>query len=177
MTLVRGVFEKISEGAVKQLNVSTRQQCLDSTLVVSNIRVRSRLDLFSSTITVCSATIRGRWNTSEHGIHWCEFPNNGPALDKHLYLRFFGETNMSPPYQVYWQVVKTGTDAVSKGCHRGQIAPSESVGQSGLRSTTMVSKPSRNERTLYRGMHWVEFFVVRDGVCLARSGPFVVNIM
>lgn len=123
-----------------------------------------------------TATIRGRWNTSEHGINWREFPNNGPALDKHLYLRFFGETNASLPYQVYWQVVNTGTDAVSKGCHRGQIVPAGSVGQSGLRSTTMVEKPSKNERTLYRGMHWVEFFVVRDGVCLARSGPFVVNI-
>lgn len=123
-----------------------------------------------------TATIRGRWNISEHGINWREFPNNGPALDKHLYLRFFGETNAPPPYQVYWQVVNTGTDAVSKGCHRGQFVPSGSVGQSGLRSTTMVEKSSRNERTLYRGMHWVEFFVVRDGVCLARSGPFVVNI-
>ena len=124
-----------------------------------------------------SATIRGKWNTSEHGIHWWDFPNNGPALDKNLYLRFFGETNVSPPYQVYWQVVNTGSDAVSKGSHRGQIVASGSVGASGLRSTTMVEKPTRNERTLYRGMHWVEFFVVRGNVCLARSGPFVVNIM
>lgn len=124
-----------------------------------------------------AASIRGRWNTSEHGINWRDFPNDGPALDKNLYLRFFGETDVPPPYQVYWQVVNTGTDAVTKGCLRGQIIPSGSVGPSGLRSTTMMEKPSRNERTLYRGMHWVEFFVVRDGVCLARSGPFVVNIM
>jgi len=123
-----------------------------------------------------SASIRGRWNTSEHGINWREFPNHGPALDKHLYLRFFGETNVPVPYQVYWQVVNTGTDAVTKGCLRGQIIPSGSVGQSGLQSTTMAEKPSRNERTLYRGMHWVEFFVVRDGVCFAQSGPFVVHI-
>ncbi len=124
-----------------------------------------------------SATIRGRWNTSQNGINWREFPSNGPALDKHLYLRFYGETNVSPPYQVYWQVVNTGTEAVTTGGLRGQIVPSGSVGQSGLLSTTMVEKPSRNERTLYRGMHWVELFVVRDGVCLARSSPFVVNII
>ena len=123
-----------------------------------------------------SATIRGKCNTSEHGINWREFPSNGLALDKHLYLRFFGETKVSPPYQVYWQVVNSGADAVSSGCLRGQIVPSASLGSSGLHSTTMVEKPSRKERTLYRGMHWVEFFVVRDGVCLDRSGPFVVNI-
>lgn len=128
---------------------------------------------------VCShsATIRGKWNTSERGIQWREFLNDGPALDKHLYLRFFGETDVPPPYQVYWQVVNTGAEAVAKGCLRGQIVPSGSFGSSGLRSTTMVEKPSRNERTLYRGMHWVEFFVVRDNRCLARSGPFVVNVM
>lgn len=124
-----------------------------------------------------SATIRGKWNNTEHGIHWQEFPNDGPALEKHLYLRFFGETNVLPPYQVYWQVVNTGTEAVSKGYHRGQIVPSGSVGSSGLRSTTMVEKPSRNERTLYRGVHWVEFFIVQGNICLARSGPFVVNII
>lgn len=124
-----------------------------------------------------SATIRGRWNTSEHGITWLEFPSNGPALDKHLYLRFFGETDASPPYQVYWRIVNTGAEAASNnGGLRGQIVASGSVGLAGLRSTTMEEKPSRNERTLYRGMHWVEFFVVRDGDCLARSSRFVVNI-
>lgn len=122
------------------------------------------------------ASIRGSWSTSEHGINWRDFPNNGAALDKHLYLRFFGQTNVAPPYQVYWQVVNTGAEAITKGCLRGQIIPSASVGPAGLRSTTMVEKPSRNERTLYRGMHWIEFFVVRDRVCLARSHPFVVNI-
>ena len=52
MTLVRGIFEKISHGAIKTLGLSTSEQRLDSTLVVSNIRTRGRLDLFSNTITV-----------------------------------------------------------------------------------------------------------------------------
>lgn len=52
MTLVRGIFEKISGRAIKKLDLSTSQQRLDSTLVVSNIRTRGRLDLFSNTITL-----------------------------------------------------------------------------------------------------------------------------
>jgi len=52
MTLVRGVFEKISHRAIKKLDLSTSQQRLDSTLVVSNIRIRGRLDLFANTITL-----------------------------------------------------------------------------------------------------------------------------
>jgi hypothetical protein len=52
MTLVRGIFEKISSGAIKKLGLSTSQQRVDSTLVVSNIRRRGRLDLFANTITL-----------------------------------------------------------------------------------------------------------------------------
>jgi len=52
MKLVRGIFEKISKRAIKKLDLSTSQQRLDSTLVVSNIRTRGRLDLFANTITL-----------------------------------------------------------------------------------------------------------------------------
>jgi hypothetical protein len=52
MTLVRGIFEKISRRAIKKLGLSTSQQRVDSTLVISNIRTRGRLDLFANTITV-----------------------------------------------------------------------------------------------------------------------------
>jgi len=52
MKLVRGIFDKISNRAIKKLNLSASQQRLDSTLVVSNIRTRGRLDLFANTITL-----------------------------------------------------------------------------------------------------------------------------
>ena len=51
MKLMRGIFEKISKGAIKKLNLSTSQQRLDSTHIVSNIHKRGRLDLFATTIT------------------------------------------------------------------------------------------------------------------------------
>ncbi len=51
MTLVRGVFEKISNAAIKKLGLSTSDQRLDSTHIISNIRKRSRFDLFADTIT------------------------------------------------------------------------------------------------------------------------------
>jgi hypothetical protein len=52
MKLVRGIFEKVSHRAIKRLGLSTSQQRVDSTLVVSNIRTRGRLDLFANTITL-----------------------------------------------------------------------------------------------------------------------------
>jgi hypothetical protein len=52
MKLVHSIFERISKRAIKKLDLSASQQRLDSTLVVSNIRTRGRLDLFANTITL-----------------------------------------------------------------------------------------------------------------------------
>lgn len=51
MELVRSVFNKISNAAIKKLGLSTSDQRLDSTHIISNIHTRGRLDLFSDTIT------------------------------------------------------------------------------------------------------------------------------
>jgi hypothetical protein len=50
MTLVRSVFHTISKAAIKKLGLSATDQRVDSTLVVSNICNRGRLDLFIKTI-------------------------------------------------------------------------------------------------------------------------------
>ena len=52
MSLIRGLFEEISKTAIKKLGLSVREQRLDSTHIVSNIRTRGRLDLFGNTITL-----------------------------------------------------------------------------------------------------------------------------
>jgi hypothetical protein len=51
MNLVRNVFDNIRDRAIKKLGLSTRDQRVDSTHVISNIRTRGRLALFSNTIT------------------------------------------------------------------------------------------------------------------------------
>jgi hypothetical protein len=123
-----------------------------------------------------SAMIHGKWGISEHGVNWTEFPNEGPALEKHIHLRFRGETNVPKPYQVFWQVVNTGQEALANGNGRGQIVQSSAVGAGGLHSTTMAERPTKTEKTLYRGMHWVELYIVKNGSCWARSAPFVIYI-
>jgi Transposase DDE domain/Transposase domain (DUF772) len=52
MTLVRNVFDNIRDSAIKKLGLSTRDQRLDSTHIISNIRTRGRLALFTNTLTV-----------------------------------------------------------------------------------------------------------------------------
>jgi hypothetical protein len=51
MNLVRNVFDNIRDRAIKKLGLSTRDQRVDSTHVISNLRTRGRLALFSNTLT------------------------------------------------------------------------------------------------------------------------------
>ena len=50
MNLIRSLFDTIRDSALKKLELSSSNQRLDSTHVISNIRIRGRLDLFSSTL-------------------------------------------------------------------------------------------------------------------------------
>jgi hypothetical protein len=52
MKLVRNVFDNIRDSAIQKLGLSTGNQRLDSTHIISNIRIRGRLALFSNTLTL-----------------------------------------------------------------------------------------------------------------------------
>ena len=85
---------------------------------------------------------------------------------KNCWLRFEATTNIPEPYEVRWQVVNTGSDAILAGCLRGKE----------FESSNDSSKRVRWEATEYRGTHWIEAFIIRQGVCVARSQPFKVRI-
>lgn len=52
MKLVRNVFDHIRDSAIQKLGLSASNQRLDSTHIISNIRIRGRLALFSNTLTL-----------------------------------------------------------------------------------------------------------------------------
>jgi len=108
-----------------------------------------------------SATIKARFR--RNGFRPTPFFNNSQPLRKGLDLDFEVETNVPKPYTVHWQVVNTGDEA-----HRARQLRGDFYGGTSSRTHT--------ETTKFRGMHWVEGFVVKDGTCVARTGEFVVNI-
>jgi hypothetical protein len=89
------------------------------------------------------------------------------ALPKDVWLRFEASTNATPPYIVKWQVVNTGQEAAAAGREqlRGEFYDSEPP-----ESTV------RWERTAYRGTHWVEAFIIKNGFCVGKSGRKLVKI-
>ena len=52
MKLVRTIFDNVRDSAINKLGLSTGNQRLDSTHIISNIRVRGRLALFTNTLTL-----------------------------------------------------------------------------------------------------------------------------
>ncbi len=74
-------------------------------------------------------------------------------VDRGRILEFSVANCTAPkPYLVYWKIKNTGQEAASTKCLRGDIH----------------CVPTRNESTLYRGQHWVECYIVKDGTCVAR---------
>lgn len=86
-------------------------------------------------------------------------------VPKQFGLRFEVTTNVPQPYEVRWQVVNTGRAALDAGSLRG-----------GFESGQSTDGRVRWESTLYRGTHWIEAFIIKDGTCVARSGRTYVRI-
>jgi hypothetical protein len=108
--------------------------------------------------------VRGYY--TRKGFRSQEFQSNSEPLLKHCSLTFEATTTVNGSFKVYWQVVNTGDEASAVGGLRGGFCE-------GL---TERGGLVRNEGTRYKGSHWIECFIVKQGVCVARSGEFVVNI-
>ncbi|MCF8239804.1 MAG: nucleotidyltransferase [Melioribacteraceae bacterium] len=99
------------------------------------------------------------------GYYWSEL--NGDVLPKRCSINFHAKTNAPDFDSVHWQVVNTGSEAERVGKLRGSIFPAKTAGVGGLKHT---------ESTLYVGTHWIECFIVKNGVCIAKSGEYIVRI-
>lgn len=105
-------------------------------------------------VTVQGKATRDGWQTLMEKVGF-------RGIAKRYSLRFVAKTDVTEPYEVYWQVVNTGQEAASAGQLRGDFKAG------GLIHT---------ETTKYTGFHWVECFIVKGGIVVARSGEFEVNI-
>ncbi|MGE4489957.1 MAG: nucleotidyltransferase [Kiritimatiellales bacterium] len=109
----------------------------------------------------CMAT-RAGWRS-------INYSNNGNPIPKGYSLKFTAKTDISHPDAVLWQVVNTGTEAEKANCLRGDFYNNEGI-------DAVSGGYIRKEPTSYTGSHWVECFIIKDGICRARSGEFLVNI-
>lgn len=93
-----------------------------------------------------------------------EYESNGAPLDKGLSLHFQAYTGVKRPFIVKWQITNTGEEARRAGCLRGNFENSD-IGEMGKR-----------ESTSYSGSHSVQCFIIKKGICVAKSRDFIINI-
>lgn len=93
-----------------------------------------------------------------------EYENNGMPLPKGCSLHFKALTGVKKPYVIYWQITNTGDEARTANCLRGDFENSDE-GVNGKRETTS-----------YTGSHSVQCFVIKRGVCVAKSKDYIINI-
>ena len=81
----------------------------------------------------------------------------GIPLKRDKQLKFYIEkTDVQSPYQVYWKVRNCGEYAYKKRMVRGDI-----VADSG--------RHEKRESTSFTGNHYVECYIIKNGVCVARD--------
>ncbi|MCZ7554604.1 MAG: nucleotidyltransferase [Anaerolineales bacterium] len=98
--------------------------------------------------------------------------SNGRILQGGLEIKFVASTGCRGEYEVHWQVVNTGEHAKNEGGLRGDFFQGR-----GRNRQTDPNNPLVNwEITQYTGKHWIECFIVQNGVCVGRSNRFYVNI-
>ena len=101
----------------------------------------------------------------------CEVKRNGfrEALLSHILasgqrvsrvrsLEFVLTTDVPQPFNVKWKVRNVGDEAKRRNCLRGEIIDSNRMGG-------MV----RHESADFRGPHYVECYIVKDGIVVARD--------
>jgi hypothetical protein len=66
--------------------------------------------------------------------------------------------NVPEPYQIYWKVLNRGEEAKIRDRIRGQI----------VRGNDILTEP-----TGFKGSHYVDCFIVKDGICVAKDKQFV----
>lgn len=87
--------------------------------------------------------------------------SDGRNLRAGFQIRYQARTTLAGLFKYHWQVVNTGSVAESEG---------------GLRGNIFEGGQTRWESTRYPGKHWIECFLVRNEICVARSGKFLINI-
>lgn len=94
----------------------------------------------------------GRVNR-QPGFRTYDLPSQGNVVLKHRQITFrIDRCDVPEPFDVYWKVRNRGAEAAGRSCLRGEITHG---------GRTKV------EPTAYRGSHWVECYIVKDGVCVA----------
>lgn len=131
----------ISERAANQYGFSENEQFIEEMFPV---RISNKLKID------CEITQNG----FRSGLI-SEFIKKNFKIKQNRKLKFFIDyINISKPYSIYWKVRNVGVEAIKRNCIRGQI----------IKGTL-----EKRETANFYGPHYVECYIVKDNICIARD--------
>ena len=148
-------------GVKRPMSLATLVPRIASALTASHRQAAPWPLVQQGTVSVKQAT----W-TAKGFSRPIQFKSDAAPLLKNASLTFRAETNVPAPYDIYWQVVNTGSEAKAVNGLRGGF-DAGAVDRGAI---------VRREGTSYSGSHTIECFIVKNGYLVARSGLFIVNI-
>lgn len=87
------------------------------------------------------------------GFRHYSLPSRSNLVGKGRELIFSVDTSSVPaPFDIYWKVRNSGEEAIQADALRGQI---------------FKGGQQHREHTLYKGSHYVEVYIVQNGICVA----------
>jgi Second Messenger Oligonucleotide or Dinucleotide Synthetase domain/Adenylyl/Guanylyl and SMODS C-terminal sensor domain len=98
-----------------------------------------------------------------NGFRKFELAKQGNIVPKSRSLHFSVTTDIQEPFTVYWKVRNGGAEAKSIEQLRGEISKDEGYRQ-------------KTETTSYAGSHYVECYIVKQGVVVARDRQSVIVV-
>lgn len=85
-----------------------------------------------------------------------DYLRTGGVLRENKKLKFYIENNDTPkPFKIFWKVRNVGPIAINRSMIRGQIIKS--------------NNETLNENTNFSGPHYVECYIIKDNICVARA--------
>ncbi len=112
-----------------------------------------------------AATVRMVGRVRGNGVRRpYDLPRRGNLVAKHREIDFrIAGCTIAEPFDVYWKVRNTGIEAMNANQIRGQV-------------TRDGGSRTHWESTSYFGRHYVEVYIVKDGVCVARDHQQVIVV-
>jgi len=148
--ILRDVFGKwfpvpeiIGENKIKSLRYTDREEFIEDKYPI-NIKYSLQLD--------CEVSRNGF-----REAYLSQILKSGQKICRVCSLKFTFKTNAPEPYSVKWKVRNVGIEAIKRDCLRGQIINSN------------IGYAERRESADFCGPHYMECYIIRNGVVLARE--------
>lgn len=131
-----------------------RKRLSDGSLITFNDTEQNLSDISIPLHINAKYKLRLKGRVSRRGFRDYWLAARGNRVLRGSRIVFSIQCTVPPPYQIYWKILNRGDEALRRNCIRGQI---------------IKGIDTHSEPTSFCGNHFVECYIVKDGICVAKD--------